>query len=304
VAPGGSAANTIVALQMLGTQCALVGMIGKDEMGVQYRNRLEHRGITPHLTESENDPTAQVLCLVTPDGQRTMRCFLGASSGFNTSHLKEEQFQGIKLLHCEGYSLYNNDGDMVLEAMMMAKRAGAKVSLDLASFELVRHYKTKLLQLLDNYVDIVFCNEDEAKVLHPDKTVEQTLQILASMCQVAVITLGSEGCLVASGTQRIHCPTTPIDCVDTTGAGDIFASGFLHMYLRGYSLKECCHVAHLLGGAILSEIGAQLPDSVWEELLQKIRVLKTASRFETVVSTAELSIPKRVNGRLAAVCTI
>jgi len=218
-------------------------------MGIHYRNRLEQRGICPLLTESESDATAQVLSLVTPDGQRTMRCFLGASTGFNSSHLKEEHFSGIKLLHCEGYALYNGDGELVRESMVMAKKSGAKVSLDLASFEVVRRYRMILLELLEKYVDIVFCNEDEAKVINPDGTVEETAQYLASMCQVAVVTLGSKGCFVASGAQTIYYPTKPIQCIDTTGAGDIFASGFLHTYLQGHSLRECCRVAHLLGSS-------------------------------------------------------
>jgi len=301
--PGGSAANTIVGMASLGSRCGLMGMIGQDEMGAEYRKRLKGRGIRPHLTEHPTEATAQVVSLVTPDGQRTMRSFLGASNGFNASHLKEEQFQGIKLLHCEGYALYNGNGELVREAMIMAKKVGAKISIDLASFEVVRLYKSFLMDLLKNYVDIVFCNEDEAKVIHPEGTIEETADLLSSYCQVAIITLGSKGCLVSGANQKYYCPTTPIPCIDTTGAGDIFASGFLHMYLQGHNLRECCHVAHLLGGAVLRVIGAQLPDSIWEDLLKEIKGIKEKrnSVLETTIPNTSVSFP---GSRVAIACPI
>jgi sugar/nucleoside kinase (ribokinase family) len=268
--PGGSAANTIVGLNALGNRTALAGMIGRDEMGRLYRERLTQRGIFPLLTECEGEATAQVLSLVTGDGQRTMRCFLGASSLFNSSHLEQRYFEGVRLLHCEGYALYNGDGDLVREAMVMAKRAGAQVSFDLASFEVVRRYEGVIRELLENYVDIVFCNEDEANVINPGASAEDTALMLASLCKVSVVTLGAKGCIACTGTQKMHCPTSPVKCIDTTGAGDIFASGFLHCYLKGCSLRECCRVGHLLGRSILQFLGAQLPDSAWEEILAEI----------------------------------
>jgi len=259
--------------------------------------------ITPYFTPSEK-PTAEVISLVTPDGQRTMRCFLGACSEFNASHLEFRYFENTKLVHFEGYSLYNGNGDLVQNAMQMAKKAGAKISIDLASFEVVRTYHNLILSLLKEYVDIVFCNEDEAKELSSNSSIEEASDLLASYCQVAVVTLGEKGCLINSNNQRILCPTTPVNCIDSTGAGDIFAAGFLHMFLQGYPLQECSKVGHILGGAVLQVSGAQLPDSVWKEVLNEIQLVKNkASPSSPVLSPNRSKSVLENSRRLPVVCT-
>eukprot|EP01118_Nematostelium_gracile_P013621 TRINITY_DN5168_c0_g1_i1.p1 TRINITY_DN5168_c0_g1~~TRINITY_DN5168_c0_g1_i1.p1 ORF type:complete len:200 (-),score=40.39 TRINITY_DN5168_c0_g1_i1:46-645(-) len=135
---GGSAANTITGLNMLGTKCGLTGMIGADECGRHYSEKMEKDGIHTEFACNEHLPTAQAICMVTPDGERTIRCFLGASCEFSSRNLKEEQFENVGLVHMEGYNIYNEGGQLLRESMEMAKRAGAKVSLDLASFEIVK----------------------------------------------------------------------------------------------------------------------------------------------------------------------
>jgi len=158
----------------------------------------------------------------------------------------------------------------------MAKEVGSTVSLDLSSFEIVRRYKTLLLELFEKrHVDVVFCNEDEAKQLAV--TVEAALILLASYCKVAVVTMGPSGCWVQSGNVSLFSPTTPKSCIDTTGAGDLFASGFLHMYMQGHSLKHCCEVGHLLGGAVLSVLGAQLPESSWSIIVKSVQQIERSA---------------------------
>jgi len=297
---GGSAANTINALNALGTKCAITGAVRNDEAGSLYAQRLQQKKITPYFTKSEK-PTAQVISCVTPDGQRTMRCFLGACSDYNSSHLQERYFKGTKLVHFEGYALYNENGELVKNAMRMAKKAGAKISIDLASFEVVRNYHPLILSLLKDYVDIVFCNEDEAKELSSNASIEEASDLLGSYCQVAVITLGPKGCLVNSDGQRIFCPTTPVQCIDSTGAGDIFAAGFLHMFLQGYSLQECAKVGHILGRAVLQVLGAQLPDNVWKEVLNEIQLVKENKLSSPVLSQGSRPLQVR---RQPVICTI
>lgn len=284
--PGGSAANTIIGLSQLGTKCSLVGMIGKDEMGKQYTQRIQNLNVTPLFATSESQPTARVISLVTPDGQRTMRSFLGATSEMSSKNLSADYFKGIHLLHCEGYSLYNENGMLTRKALELAKAEGVRVSIDLASFELVRRYRPLLEDLLKDYVDIVFCNEDEAKEFHQN-SIEDVCQYLASLCDIAVLMLGPKGCYVQQGTTRIFVKTNPVQCRDATGAGDLFASGFLHRILRGYSLKECCELGHTLGREIVQVFGAQLPDSKWKELNGSLNS-EPLSPFKWSVSPSKL----------------
>jgi len=268
--PGGSAANTIIGMACLGSRCALSGMVGRDDMAQCYRERLKEKNIVPLFAES-NDSTAQVVCLITPDGQRTMRSFLGASEGYYALQLKEEYFTGVKLVHIEGYAIYNDNGELVKQAAKMAKKAGSLVSLDLSSFEIVRKYKPLIMELLQQkLIDVIFCNDDEAKEL--SSSVEDTCELLASYCRVAIVTMGAKGCWAKQHNYpKRFFPTTPIPCIDATGAGDIFAAGFLHMFLKGYSLDDCCRVAHTLGGAVLSVVGAQLPNSSWKKVFAKLK---------------------------------
>jgi len=118
-------------------------------------------------------------------------------------------------------------------------------------------------------VDIVFCNEDEAKELA--STVEDACELLAGCCKVAVVTMGSAGCWAQVGKSKVFCPTVAKTCIDATGAGDLFASGFLYMYMCGRPLLDCCKVGHILGGAVLTVVGAHLPESSWKTILEEIR---------------------------------
>lgn len=270
--PGGSAANTIIGMASLGSKCGLAGMVGRDDKGKSYIDRLLQKQIMPLFAESEESSTAQVICLITPDGQRTMRCFLGASNEYAPEHLKHEYFAGVKLVHCEGYAIYNQNGKVVRKAMEMAKQAGCLVSLDLASFEIVRSYKPLILELLENrLIDVIFCNEDEATQFA--SSIDETLEIFGTFCGTSVITMGAKGCWVQHEGEKKFFKTTPKTCIDTTGAGDLFAAGFLHMLMKGSPIEDCCKVAHTLGGAVLSVVGAQLPNQVWQKVHAEIRPL-------------------------------
>lgn len=269
ISPGGSAANLILCHNRLGRKVAMVGMIGQDELGKKYKEALCNLGVETLFSSSEDEPTGQVACLTTPDGQRTMRSYLGASCQLRSCHLKKEYFKGIRLLHCEGYSIYNGDGELTQAAMKMAKDEGALVSIDLASFELVRRYKSFIIELLEKYVDIVFANEDEAKVIC-EGSAQEACNYLATLCKVAVVTLGAKGCRAQTGDEQVFVPTKRVRCIDATGAGDSFAAGFLHKYLEGGSLKDCCKVGHILGAEAIQVVGAQISEEKWHDLLQKV----------------------------------
>ena len=171
--------------------------------------------------------------MVTPDGQRTMRTFQGATTEFTGDHLNIEMFQGARLVHIEGYALFNEK--LAERAMFYAKQAGALVSFDLASFEIVRANREHILYLLDTYVDLVFANEDEACMLF-EQELAVAAQHLSKRCPIAVVTLGEEGSLIYHKKTCVEAPAYRITPVDTTGAGDLHTSGFLHGFLNGEPL--------------------------------------------------------------------
>lgn len=264
---GGSARNTLHGLSRFGEKCALIGMRGSDERGETYSQLLKEQGIDSLLVVSST-PTATVLSLVTPDGERTMRTFQGASTHMRGMHLNPQDFSGVRLVHLEGYTLYNQD--LTEAAMSIAQEEGAKVSFDLASFEITRQFKDHILYLLDNYVDIVFCNEQEAFAL-TGLCEEESCDFLAECCEVSVVLLGPRGCWVRRGNNKGHCPAYPVQPVDTTGAGDLFASGFLHGYLQGYPLQICAHYGAIAGRAVVQVIGAEIPHERWVEIFSQLK---------------------------------
>jgi sugar/nucleoside kinase (ribokinase family) len=264
---GGSCANAIRGLAKLGHHTALIGRIGRDNAGRSLLEHFQELKITSHLTEA-NTPTAQVACLITPDGERTMRAFLGASQEMSESDLKESYFAGTSLVHIEGYTILK--GSLAKKSMEMAKAAGVKVSYDLGSFEVVGSYKEELIKLLSSYVNILFANEDEVFAL-TQLGPEKGCKVLSDLCETVVVLLGDEGCLVSQGKKVIHVPAKKVHAIDTTGAGDLFASGFLHGYLKGKSLEESAYFGTLAGAAVVQVSGVEIPIESWKELRQEIK---------------------------------
>lgn len=264
---GGSARNTLEGLSRFGQQCALLGMIGEDELGKEYEKLLRDHGIHPMLLKSHS-PTARVLALITPDGERTMRTVQGASIEIRGSNLKPTFFEGMKLVHLEGYTLFNED--LTETAMHYAKKAGAKVSFDCASFEIVRRFKDKITYLLENYIDVFFANELESRAL-TGLAEEESCQFIADRAEVGVVLMGRRGCYAKRGTAQGFFPAYPVDPLDTTGAGDLFSSGFLHAYLMGYSLPICCHYGAIAGRAVVQVMGTKIPHPMWLEIFEEIK---------------------------------
>lgn len=266
VATGGSCANTIKALARLGEKTALLGKIGEDSLGEHFTTYMIKSGVLPLFIPSPN-PTTRILILVTPDGQRTMRFYEGCSLEFLPEHLFSDYFKSPKLVHIEGFAFRN--GNLPERLMHLAKEAGVKVSLDLSSFEIVKQYREEILNIIAQHVDIVFANEDEIQVLTGLSPKEGCLK-LRELCPIAVVLMGKEGCLIGSGDQLIKCPTFPATVVDTTGAGDYFASGFLYGFVRDYDLDRCAKLGNLMGSRIVGFMGAELPDEEWQRVNEAV----------------------------------
>lgn len=264
--PGGSCANTMRGLAQLGNACAFTGKIGRDPMGKKFVESLLRVGITPKLVLTST-PTGQALCIITPDGERTMRSFLGSGKEMSPKDLHPSTFSGAKLVHIEGYTLLNEG--LTKQAMELAKAAGAKVSLDLGSFEVVSQFKETLIELIAQYVDVLFGNQNEIQTL-TQLPPQKACQLLSDICETVVVLLGGEGCLVGNHSKQVQCPALAVPVIDTTGAGDLFVSGFLHGYLKGHSIEECGYFGTLVGAEVVQVRGVDISPEQWSKLNKHI----------------------------------
>lgn len=269
-APGGSAANTVVGLAHLGSRTRLLGKVGRDETGAFYRQAAAAAGVDlACLKECATTPTGQCLSLITPDSQRTMRTFLGASQMISLAEVTPADFAGGRMAHIEGYLLFNRE--LAEHVLHCAKTAGCTVSLDLASFEVVRAHREHLDELLNRYVDIVFANQDEAREYLGHEAPQAALAALARHCHVAAVKVGADGAWLQSGREQVFVSAQKVTAVDTTGAGDLWAAGFLHGWLRGRDLATCGRYGAALGAAVVQVVGAVIPDEQWLNLKETVR---------------------------------
>jgi sugar/nucleoside kinase (ribokinase family) len=266
---GGSAANTLKGLSGLGEKCGFVSLVGQDDNGEYFSRYMKDLGITTLFSTSSN-PTARILCLVTPDAQRTMRFNSGCSHEMRGKDLHPDYFNGVALMHLDSYNLFNDD--LMESAMKLAKQAGTLISIDLSSFEVVRLFHPKLEHLITHYVDIVFANEDEVKEMTGLTGSEGCLK-LQEICPTAVVLAGKQGCFVGHNGKVFASPCFPAKVVDTTGAGDLFISGFLYGYLQGCSLEKCAVIGNRMGSAIVEVKGANLTSEKWNEIHEFLKNL-------------------------------
>jgi len=260
---GGSASNTIRALSNLGKKCAIIGKIGNDEMGKIYLEKISSLGIDLRFTTS-NTPTGQVICLITPSGERTLRAFPGASTELRGDELSLDQFEEAKIVHIEGYTLYNDQ--LAENAMKLAKQKGCLVSFDLGSHEIAAKYREHIISLLKEYVDIAFANEDEIKNLTNCTQLEEGCYQLQQMVPIGIVLNGKNGCYVGHQNHIFHCPTFEAKAIDSTGAGDFFASGFLYGVLHNCPIRDCARLGNLLGSTVVEHVGATLPEEKWDQI--------------------------------------
>lgn len=261
VVPGGSACNTAVGIGRLGGRSRFVGKRGNDEMGRFFEDALVQRGVDPRLMMSSL-PTGRVLSIITPDAQRTMLTYLGASADTQPDEMTPDCFADSAVVHIEGYLLFNPD--LMLAALTAAKSAGALVSLDLASFTVVEQARSVLEEIIREYVDILIANEDEALAYTGRSVEKQAIERLSRHVDVAVLKVGARGSYIqnSNGIRRISAQGTGA-AVDTTGAGDLWASGFLYGLVRGFGHAKSGALASACGYEVCQVVGAHIPDAGW-----------------------------------------
>jgi sugar/nucleoside kinase (ribokinase family) len=201
--------------------------------------------------------------LITPDGERTFATYLGAAADMHAEDIKKEAFVGYDIFHIEGYLVQDNE--LIEKAMRLAKEAGCMVSLDLASYNVVNENQRFLKDLISKYVDIVFANEDESFAythLNPEESVAK----LAQQCDIAVVKVGKRGSYVQQSNERYHIGAITTSCTDSTGAGDLYAGGFLHALSDGFDIRRCGEIGTIAAGRIVEVVGTKLSEDTWDEI--------------------------------------
>lgn len=259
---GGSASNTVNAIASMGGYAAFIGKIGNDEIGEFYRRNMEQNGVRPMLLPSKL-VSGCCIALITPDGERTFCTYLGAAANLKPENITEEMFVGYDILHIEGYLVQNHE--LIERAIVLAKQAGLLISLDLASFNVVNQNKEFITHLVKDYVDIVFANEDES-MAYTNLSPEESAMEIAKQCQIAIVKIGKRGSIVRRGEERYLIPAICTNCVDSTGAGDYYAAGFLYGYAAGFDLKRSAELGTLTAGRVCEVLGAKLSEETWEEI--------------------------------------
>lgn len=258
-ATGGSAANTILALALLGDEPGLLGCIGQDEMGNFLVRQAHERGIDVRFVQTANESTGVATTFITPDGERTFATHLGAAAMMAPDMLPTGCMSGYQLIHVEGYLVQNHQ--LMEHLMQMAKGCGMTVSYDLASYNVVRDDYDFVHHLVKDYVDVVFANREEAAAFSRQDSPEDALSELAELTTTAVVKLGKEGAIglhrEVDGTMiYAEAPLRErVKVVDTTAAGDFFAAGFLHGMIHGYSLADCLDLGNRIAAEVIQVTG-------------------------------------------------
>lgn len=262
--PGGSACNTVIGVGRLGGRARFVGKSGNGNLAGIFESSLKTNNVEPFLSKSTS-LTGRVLSIITPDAQRSMLTYLGASAEAKPEDISPESFSGAAVAHVEGYLLFNRE--LILSALDAASHAGAKISLDLASFTVVQDSKDFFAEIVKKYVDILIANEDEARAFTGYADERSAIGAMAEHCEIAVLKLGERGSLIAHEGEVFEiAPRSGAPAVDTTGAGDLWASGFLYGLVSNLSIEESGELGSLCGYEVCQVVGAKIPDEGWRRI--------------------------------------
>lgn len=268
--PGGSAANTISGTAILGMPSGFIGKVGDDSIGRLYKEGMEKMGVKPHLLLGKA-PSGRAMVLITPpNSERTFADYMGATLELCAEDLDEEIFKEYDIVHIEGYLVQNQD--LVRRIAQLAHSFGKEVSIDMASYNVVEENREFLKEIVERYVDVLFANESEAQAF-TGKTEYAAAEEIAKMCKVAVVKLGGKGSIVRSGEMVYTIEPMKANKVDTTGAGDIYASGFLYGYSLGLPLEVCGKIGTILSSKVIEIVGPKLDEKRWAEAKKEIAQL-------------------------------
>ena len=269
---GGSAGNTIRAMAQLGCSVGFIGKVGRDTTGDFFEQALENLGIRPFVFRG-TERSGKCVSLISPVGERTMVTHLGAALELRAAEIEPAVFDGFDCLYVEGYLV--QDHELILGAVKTAKQCGLKVAVDLASFNVVAENLSFLRNLVTTYVDIVFANEDEAKAFTGEAEPLNALQAISEICELAVVKVGMKGALIKQGGEVVHVGImAAAKRVDTTGAGDFYAAGFLAGLCDGLSLRQCGTIGAITAGKVIEVVGTTFGEEAWADIHRLVDKVK------------------------------
>ena len=273
-APGGANCNTMRAIALLGGRSGFIGKVGDDNLGQFYEEALLKAGVASYLIKTEG-PSGACTVFISPDGERTMWTFLGPAPTISPDEITEDVLRNYDCIHIEGYLIVNEE--LVRETMKKAKRLGLKVALDLANYNIVNAYKGLLEEVIPQYVDILFANASEAEAF-TGLPAQEAVKALEKQVHVALVTLGKDGSLIGSEGKFYHVDAEGGKPVDTTGAGDNFAAGFLYGQSVGASLVQSAQIGSMLSGYVIDVVGPQVPADKWEQIKLKVKTILAGTK--------------------------
>ncbi len=264
---GGSAANTMAGIASLGASAGYIGKVRDDQLGKFFIHDIEAAGVNHLVTPATSGlPTARSMVLVTPDGARTMNTFLGASSTLYTEDIDAEKVAAAKFLYCEGY-IWDIDTTKkaIRRAMAVAKEANRKVSFTLSDTFCVERHHQEWLELVAGPIDILFGNEAEYLALSGSNTVEEAIDWVKGQVEIACITEAQNGSIVVTEDQTISIDAYPVEkVIDSTGAGDLYAAGFLYGLIKQYDFEACGRLGSFVAAEVITQTGARPQSSLAE----------------------------------------
>ena len=269
MASGGSAANTMSGLAQLGIEAGFLSKIGKDEVGQFFEKQMIESHVQPLMLKSDT-PSGRVQALVTADGERTFATCLGAAAEMCADDIKLELFKGWDILYVEGYLVANPN--MLDKAVKTAKEAGLKIAIDMASYNVVEESRDYFMQLIENYVDYVFANEQEAFALTSMEPLK-TLDFLASRCEIAVVKVGAKGAYIRRGNETATIAPMKANVIDTNGAGDMWAAGFMAGLVKDEPLENCGKMGAIVAANVIEVLGTKMDAARWEKIHAAITAL-------------------------------
>lgn len=269
IVSGGSAANAIYGLSNLGIQTSFLGKIGCDELGDRYKASLESNGVEP-LLKTSNTHSGSCISLITPDSERTFCTCLGAAVELTAEDVPASIFDGYTHFYVEGYLVQNPE--LIMSAFKAAHEKGLTTILDLASYNTVEENLEFMQSLISKYVDVVFANEEEATAF-TGKEDDEALNEIGELADIVVLKQGRRGSLVKVGHERAHCGIITCNAIDTTGAGDLYAAGFLWGLIGGLSPEKCATAGAILSGNVIEVIGSKMDANRWTAIRQELKKL-------------------------------
>ncbi|MBR2026622.1 MAG: adenosine kinase [Alistipes sp.] len=270
---GGSANNTIRAMARLGSEVGFIGKVGHDNTGDRFEQALHNLGIEGKIFRGDK-PSGKCISLVSPDGERTMLTHLGAAAEMHAEDISASLFEGFDCLYIEGYLVQEHS--LIETAIRTAKECGLQMAIDLASFNVVEENLNFLRSIVAKYIDIVFANEDEARVFSGEAEPINALQYISEMCDLAVVKIGTKGALIKHKGEVIHIGImAAAKRVDTTGAGDFYAAGFMYGMCEGLSLRQCGTIGAITAGKVIEVVGPTLGEEAWSEIEVLVNRVKT-----------------------------